>query len=148
MEINLVKGESGFIPFDPESEEFFEKKDIGDFFSADITKPRNNQFHKKFFALLKVAYPHWKPAELSTEYGIVEKSFSQFRKDLTILAGYYDQVFRLDNSVRIEAKSISFGAMEEEDFKVFYDRIIDVLIKHVLIGWTIEEVDREIGGFL
>ena len=59
------------------------------------------------------------------------KNFDRFRADLTILAGFYDTTVRLDGSVRVEPRSISFAKMSAEEFSDLYSRTIDVLIKHV-----------------
>ena len=76
------------------------------------------------------------------------KDFEQYREDITILAGYYVQVFSVCGSrFVLRPKSISFANMEEEEFLKFYSAAVDAILKHVLIGWTIEEVDDVVGSF-
>ena len=148
MEVRIVKEGAILAPYDSDSEDWLRGKSDNQYFVADIKTPRNYKFHKKFFALLNVAFQHWEPGELENKFGVVEKSFEQFREDVTILAGYYEQSFRLDGSVKTRAKSISFAAMDDEEFSKFYSSVLDVLIKKVLVGWSIEQVDAEIGTFL
>ena len=78
-----------------------------------------------------------------------EKNFDRFRADCTILAGYYESTIRLDGSVRIEPKSISFAKMSEEEFTKLYDATITVLIKYVYgSGRTKEEIDETVNRYL
>lgn len=102
---------------------------------GEFRKMRNVLFHRKMFALFNFLYDQWQPGELQgTKWkGVVpQKSFEQFRKDLIILAGFYQAFYRLDGSVRIEAKSISFGSMDQEEFEELYSKIIDVGLNKIL----------------
>lgn len=60
--------------------------------------------------------------------------FDRFRKDLTILAGFYEQTVRLNGEVRTEAKSLAYGNMEQEEFERCYSSLINAAIKHVFAG--------------
>ena len=88
-------------------------------------------FTKKWFALLKIGYDNWEPGEINSQYGTPEKNFERFRKDVTILAGYYSIVVRLDGTTRVEADSVSFGSMDESQFSELYSKTIDVLLRRV-----------------
>ena len=131
MKAQLSKTISGLMPIDPDSVAWFNKLKPGEVVRADFKKIRNYQFHKKYFALLSVGFDNWEPGEINSKYGKPEKNFDRFRKDLIILAGFYENTVRIDGSVRIEPKSISFAKMSAEEFADLYSRTIDVLIKHV-----------------
>ncbi len=135
-------------PYSIETAEWLGKQPDGKFFNAEISSPRNYIFHKKFFALLNATFPYWKPRIEATKWGEVEKCSKRYRQDLTILAGYYKQNVRFDGSVIIEADSISFAKMDEENFEVLYNRVLDIILRQVLVGWTIEQVDHLVGSFL
>ena len=64
-------------------------------------------------------------------WGAPAKSIERYRKDVTILAGYYTSVFDLAGNLRLEAKSISFAQMEEEEFAKLYSDVINVILRHV-----------------
>ena len=148
MQCRLEKMGSVLVPWDDATREWMETKRDGTYLVADVVAPRNYEFHKKFFALLNATFPLWEPAPLpdGTE---VTKDFDQYREDVTILAGHFRQVFSASgNAFVIRAKSISFAAMDEEQFKRFYDAALNAILMHVLVGWTIEEVDDLIGSFL
>lgn len=114
----------------------------GEIVSAEIKRPRNYKFHKKYFALINYAYSIWTPEEKQFNGIAAEKSLDRFRKDIMILAGYYEIVINVKNDVRFIAKSISFGSMEEDDFEKLYSKTIDVLLKHVFDNYTRKDVDE------
>ena len=134
MQVYLTKTLTGFVPSDQESQEWASKIKAGAVINADFKKTRNYSFLKKWFALLNVGFENWEPWEVRSEYGTPEKNFERFREDVTILAGFYRTTIRLDGSVRVEAKSVSFGKMSEEDFADLYSKTIDVLLKRVYHG--------------
>ena len=110
-----------------------------------VTRPRNVQWHRKLFALFNYLYDIWEPDE-GNQVG--EKCFERFRQDLTILAGFYEQHVRLDGSTRVEAKSISFGKMDQDEFEELYSKVIDVGIKYVANNHTGEELRAVIDTIL
>jgi len=151
MRITLQKfetsgAESGvLLPVDENSAKFVGKLIQNDVITSDFVKPRNYRFHKKWFALVKFAFEHWKPSTLEDSRWknvIPEKSFDRFRKDLIILCGMFDAVYRIDGSVRIEAKSISFAKMDEEQFLELWKLTTKVILEHVLTNYTDKELER------
>lgn len=148
--LTLLKTPGGFAPADPDTQEFHSKLKLGESIHGEFKRLRNAAFHRKFFALLNYAFDAWEPPELETKWGDPEKSFDRFRKDVTILAGYYHNVFRLDGSFRIEADSISFGSMDNETFSRLYQNVITVLIKRIpaMGRMSAEEVDEVVNKIL
>lgn len=148
MKGRFIKEGALLAPFDSQTELWFNAQQAGKYFEVEIKHPRNYEFHKKYFALLDSTFPHWNPPLVPSKWGIPEKSFEQYREDLTILTGYYNLVPRLDGTPRPVAKSISFAKMSNDDFSLLYSKTIDAIIKYVLVGWTIEQVDKLAGSFL
>ena len=140
MECYLKKTHLGLVCCDELSQEALEKYKNGALLLCKITQPRNPHFHDKYMALLRVGYKYWEPGEIDCKYGVPEKNFEQFRKDITILSGFYQVTIRIDGSTRIEAKSISFAKMEDDDFRTLYSKTIDVLLKKIFVGYKEEEV--------
>ena len=151
MHIALIKTQAGFLPADRWTEEFAKIIKLGSVIHADFKRMRNYKFHKKLFALLNLAFEYWQPGEISSKYGTPEKNFDRFRKDVTILAGYYHTEIRLDGSVRVVADSISFGKMSEDTFEKLYNNVLTVIMERipVLDKMTSDEindlVDKVIG---
>lgn len=111
--------------------------------------PRNSRFHRKFFAMLNAAFEMWDPppsAATSVAYGgevhPVEKDFDQFRADVTIMAGFYDATYRVDGSVRLQPKSISFANMDDVEFEKLYNRVLNVILAKVLTDVTAGDIEQ------
>jgi len=107
--------------------------DPGEISFLKFIVPRNGKFHRKFFALLQVGYESWEPKRKHKSYkGIaIEKNFEQFREDITILAGFYEQTFNLKGEMRLRAKSISFANMHDDEFETLYQAVVTVLLREV-----------------
>jgi len=149
MNIYLTKTIAGFVPTDADTEVWAKKVKAGAVISADFKQVRNPGFHRKYMALLTVAYDNWSPGEVDSKYGIPEKNFDRFRKDVAILSGFYHNVVRLDESVRVEADSISFANMTGEIFAELYNQSINVLLKRVYKSeLSKEELDNTVNQYL
>ena len=115
-----------------------------------VTRMRNPLFHRKIMALVHQLYEHWDPQvedmpQFFQERGIVpEKNFDRFRKDLIIRAGFYDPVIRLNGDMRVEAKSMSFGALSEDDAQVLFEKFIDIGINHMMSNYTGDQLRQVI----
>ena len=131
-EWHLTKSVSGgYFPSDPQTEDYSRMVRVGGTIHGNFKKVRNPKFHRKFFALLNFAFDRWEPGEIDCKYGTPEKNFDQFRRDAIILAGYYHIVARMDGTARVEPKSISFTAMDENEFSNLYSAVIDVFLKRI-----------------
>ena len=115
---------------------------VGEVVSCEIKRPRNYKFHKKFFSLLNYAFSIWEPETVNLDNTPVGKNFDHFRDNITILAGYYEAVMGVDGEAHLKAKSISFGKMGEDEFASLYSKTIDVILKHILVNYTREDLDR------
>jgi hypothetical protein len=139
------------MPVEQEDVEFVDGLKQGQVICADFRRMRNYRFHQKWFCLAQLAYEHWEPGQLRDARwkGVKpEKSFERFRKDLIILAGHFEAYYRMDGSVRVEAKSISFGSMDQEEFEKLYSATVDVVLKHVLKNYTREDLDAVINQLI
>lgn len=127
----FVKTMHGPACGDPQTQEVFDRLRMGEAMHGDFRKMRNPKFHRKFFALLNLAFDYWEPGEINSKYGKPEKNFDRFRKDAIILAGFYHIVARLDGSTRVEADSISFAKMDDDEFSKVYNGVLDVFLKRI-----------------
>ena len=90
----------------------------GETYEVEIKRKRNYQFHKKFFALLNLAYDNQEMFE----------DFDDLRPYLIIKAGYYKRI-KTDKGEFVRADSISFAKMEQAEFEQLYSKMIDAVIK-------------------
>ena len=108
---------------------------------AKITKPRNVMFHRKFFALLDLAFQN------QDKYD----AFEPFRKEVVMRAGWYVEHHHLTGAISYEAKSISFAKMDQIEFEELYWACIDVICKYLMPGMDRNalhsEVQEKIAGF-
>lgn len=152
MKLELLVTTTGYAPANEEAIAARRKyHKPGQTVTADIKVPRNNKFHRKYFALIKLAFDQWEPPMDHQFKGQpIEKDLDHFRHDVTIMAGFYTPVWNIKGEMRIEPKSISFDSMTEESFETLYNRTIDVLLKMVLAerGFTKESVDELVGQLL
>jgi hypothetical protein len=149
MEAHFRKVPSGLIPDTEVDAELLGKIKLGEVVRLSLVRPRNYKFHKKWFALMTLAFDYFEPPEHGEgsawcEKLSIEKNLDRFRKDITILAGYYNATYRLNGDVRIEAKSIAFGNMGTTEFEKLYSACIDVILKKVCIQMTEDQLRKSV----
>ena len=142
-EIVLVRQANHFIPASEIDLALIEGKiGQGEAIRCKFSKARNLAFHRKYFALMNLAFEHWNPPIDNIKYRgqPIEKNFDKFRGDITIMAGFYTSTCNIKGDVQLLPKSISFGSMNEDDFNDLYSKTIDVLIKKVMTNYSKEDV--------
>jgi hypothetical protein len=114
------------------------KAEQGEMFNLSLVFPRDPIKHRKFFALLNLGFEHWGAKRVHKTYRgmLVEKNFDTFRKDVTKLAGYYEQHWDLEGRMQVVAKSIAFANMEDDEFDRLYDAVAQVLLDRVLTNYA------------
>lgn len=126
----------------------------GELARIEAVVPRNSKFHRKFFALLNLGFEAWEPPRQRKRYKghPVQKNFEQFREDITIAAGFYEQTFDLKGRMKLKAKSISFANMDDAEFEKVYSAVADVLLNGVLVRYCgrteLDVVVNQIMGFV
>lgn len=149
MEIILAKAPGGYlVPVDQDSTEEIAKLKTGQGVRVTMKKMRNVQHHRKFFALLNLAFDAWEPAVTEFKGEPIKKNFDRFRNDITVLAGYYEATVNMRGDVRMVAKSISFGSMEQSEFDKLYSAVIDVILQRILTNYTRDDLDEVIDRVL
>lgn len=103
-------------------------------------------------ALFRLAYDAWEPLTPLEYKGLpVAKDFERFRKDMTILAGFYKAVYNARGEVRLEAESLRFSSMREERFEEVFNAVLNVVWSRVLkaAGYaSVEDVEEVIEELL
>ena len=148
-EIVLMKVSNILVPHDEAAAAFIQKMKAGELTHADFKRVRNYKFHKKYFVLLDFAFEQWEPRGGLTYKGMpVAKNKERFRKDLIILAGFYESTVNIRSEVRLEAKSISFAQMDEIEFEALYNETINVILQRVLTKYTRDDLDAVVERLL
>jgi hypothetical protein len=148
-ELILTKTAGGALaPANQQAVEYMAKLKTGATVTATVKRQRNPAFHRKMFALLNFAFDAWEPAAKEYKGQPVQKNFEQFRRDVTILAGYYETSYNLKGEVRLTPKSISFGSMDEDEFGQLYSAIINVILSRILTKYTRDDLDTVVENLL
>ena len=116
-------------------------------YTAEIKLSRHPIFHQKMFVFFKFCFAHWSADRLGLDCMDEKSQFDRFRRDLTILAGFYEQTMRLDGTIRTEAKSLSFANMEQEEFERCYSAMINAAIKHVFANTKDQSILNRLQAF-
>lgn len=100
-------------------------------YKFSVVHPRNYEFHKKFFALLKNQEKY--------------KTFEEYRLIKQMQSGYFKLVITEKGKVYLP-ESISFSNMDELEFETLYKNVLDQICKE--IGCTSEEITQELVNFM
>ena len=135
MMIHMRKTDKGLTPLYNSGYDSYQKLKIGWEGEVTFKQPRNISFHRKYFALINMAFENQEKFNNVIHY----------RKYLTCKAGFYT-AYETDKGTFIEADSISFASMDEIQFAELYSKMLDVIIKE--LGITGEEVAQNIVDFM
>jgi hypothetical protein len=148
-QIVLMKASEVLVPYDEAAAGFIKKMKVGELAHSDFKRVRNYKFHKKYFALVMFAFDQWEPQGGLTYQGQpVMKNKERFRKDVAILAGFFESTVNLKGEVRLEAKSISFAQMDEIEFEALYSATLNVILSRVLTRYSRADLDEVVEKLL
>ena len=145
MKIDMLKFHGGQLsPASEIAATTLEKFKNGEQYEIEIKLTRNPQFHAKVFKFFQFCFAHWKSdREFMNEAG----QFEVFRKHLTVIAGYYDTYWTLKGETRIEARSLSFSNMNQEEFEGCYQALIAAAMRSIFKGCGANVENQLIGFF-
>lgn len=142
MDIYCMVTDGGLIPMYDSDLEERKKLKRGDRVLCRITKPRNYEFHKKFFALVRLTYENL-PEHLHSMLRI--RSEEDMLTSIKLELGYADSLWYSGKQIAVP-KSISFAAMDQAEFERFFARAVDLVLTLYLRGTDrkelLDEVDR------
>lgn len=147
-DVVLFKSDGCLAPADAQAAEYIAKLKTGAAITATVKRHNNLAFHRKMFALFNLAFDAWEPEQKTYQGEYVHKNFDQFRKDLVILAGFYETVINLKGDVRVVAKSLNFSGMDQDEREQVYSAVIDVVLTRILRNYTRDDLDRVIDKIL
>ena len=145
MKLNILKQPGGVLsPADDIAAEYLTKLKTGEVYPVEIKRSRNPHHHKKVFAFFQFAFNYWRG---ECEFQEEAAQFDSFRKQLTIQAGYYNQVWTLDGQgFTLEAKSLSYGNMSQTEFEEFAVAMQNAAMATIFQGAN-ERVIQELMSF-
>lgn len=120
------------VPVDDAAINLVKSLKTGQGVELDAKRKNNAGFHAKLMALMRLAFDVWEPPVKELNGQQITKNFEAFRKDLVVMAGYYDAHYSPDGSVRLEPHSLAFGACEHEKREEVYKAILTVVWERIL----------------
>ena len=136
MEVYLIKTTNGnFVPAYDSDRENSVRFPPGEIVKANITKPRNIGFHKKYFAMLNLMYQNQERFN----------NFEDFRGYYQIRAGYYKTVLT-PKSTMYWPVSISFANMDQLEFENVYNSVLDCLLEDIPMDRI--DIEKELIEFM
>ena len=135
--------EQGLVPMYDSDYDEKQRLKLGSNVLCTIKKPRNYEFHKKFFALLRLTFenlPEWLQEDLNIW------SEEDLLVCLKLDLGLASVVKYCDCEV-VKTGSISFASMDDYEFQRFFHRALDIILHKYLRGNTSQEVLEEISKF-
>lgn len=148
MDLHLTRTPYGLAPATDEAVEALSKVPMGSPVNASISRPRNGKFHRKFFALLDVAYQNHEWPEVQTQWGKAKCNRELFRKYVIVRAGHYEPALTPKGEVRAEPKSISWAKMGEDEFDRLYNDVLNVILAEFLTNWKDGDVEKAVNILL
>ena len=105
----------------------------GTWIRMEWARPRNGRFHRKFFALLQLV------ANNSEVYDTAEKALVAVK----LVTGHFDLMVHPETGEIVQIpRSISYDAMEQDEFDRFYSAAVDGVLQHILSHLDAEKMDR------
>lgn len=134
----------GLVPLYDSDHDLKQRLRIGSTVRCRVSKPRNYEFHKKFFALVRLTYDNL-PLPLVERWNIrsVDDMLRRFKRDL----GYFTSSVNELGEREIEYSSISFAAMDEEEFERFYNGSVNLVLDKYIRGLEREDLLTEVEHF-
>ena len=143
MRIYCKVTDVGLVPmYDSDLDEKKRLK-VGSEVLCEITRPRNYEFHKKFFALIRLTF-HNLPERLHHMLNVwsEEDLLMCIKLDLGLFTTVYH-----GGREYIKPGSISFAAMDDTLFERFYNCTLNLILNKYLRGTTCEQIAEEIKKF-
>ncbi|OOF49286.1 hypothetical protein BKK54_09145 [Rodentibacter genomosp. 1] len=148
LRIQVIKLAGGLLsPLNDMEAEALNSLKTGEQYEIEVIRTRNPAFHRKVFAFFNFCFEHWAADKTEWKYFDERKQFDTFRKHLTVLAGFYETTYNIKGDVRIEAQSLSYGNMEQDEFEKCYSALINAALKNIFGNTTDENVINQLYAF-
>lgn len=111
-------GMSAYLPANDEAEKLFRKQQNGDRIEGNLHGIRSLKEHNRFFAMVRDAHSRFD----------TNRSFDQFRTDLTMEAGYYEACVGFNGQAYKRPESLNYANLDAREFQDLHSKVLDVII--------------------
>lgn len=138
MKILLKNTVEGLKPLYDDDYDEKKKLRIGEVYEADLKpmKPRNLQFHRKYFALINCAWDCLTEEQAQFFHRNVENESlakEHFRSYLQIQANHFQMMYDPKTNLWVHvSESISFRNMNETEFEQLYKDVKDAVLVNIV----------------
>ena len=113
----------GLLPCYAEDAAQIERLERGRAYLVRVYEARNVRLHRKYFALINAAW-----GACGEVWRKKFRSVDNFRKSVTLLAGYTDHVYNARSGEWVEMpRSIAFDSMCEDEFEQLYEATLSII---------------------
>jgi len=138
-EVFLKKMQGGMLcAATPHDYELMKAWAVGDVIRSNMRKTRNGGHHCKGFSLINFIF------ENQDRYATVEDLLVEIK----LKAGHYREHITTKGKLVYIPKSIAFAAMDQAEFNIFYDKMIDIALQHFCQGMSEQQLRRYVDGVL
>ena len=105
---------------------------LGSDILMDGKVPRNYEFHKKIFRLIKFAFDNLELPEVEYKGVSVRPTLDSFKSNLIVRSGFYDMVTNVfTHELRLIPHSISYEKCSQEKAEAIYSAMLDVVSREL-----------------
>lgn len=146
MRINVQCTARGLIPLYDEDLDEKKRLRLGQVYEVTVKRPRNLAFHRKFFALINIAWQY--QSEIRQEK-LFRNSMDVFRHTVMLNAGICERIWSTSRKEFVDIpKSVSFAKMDEAEFEKCYNACLDVILRYFVNHVPESEFKMNIEEFL
>jgi len=129
MKIDFMKLHGGVLtPFTDMDSDKMTRFKTGEVYPVEIKTCRHPEFHKKVICFFIYCFKYWAD---DNGYITQQASFDWFRKKLIIKAGYYHERYDLQGRLELEARSMAYGNMEQDEFERLYKAVVQAALNTI-----------------
>lgn len=119
MKLWFFKLGRNLVAADEEAEDAIARIAHGEALLIDIRRPRNLKFHRKYWALIATVFDNQERYPTREHLHVAVK----------LAAGWFDSMVLEDGRLVYVPRSISFAAMDEDEFTKFYSEAVGAIIR-------------------
>jgi len=127
-------------PADEAATQYFQKIKDREIVAVKVSRPRNLQFHKKYWALISLVWNNLDQERYP--------STDDLHGAIKIAVGLRTRIELPNGVVGFIPGSIAFHKMDEFTFGEFYDKVADLVAQHFIPGISVQALKEEVEALL
>ena len=133
----FIKTLGGLRPGNQDAAEILSRYKVGDMVTAEVKKPRCLSHHRLYWELCRIV-----AANMNGDFS------AEIVSDVIKIRAGYCTVVRTKKGEVFAPKSISFAAMDQIEFRSFFDRALAVVVNDILPGVDSAALEAEVQSIL